>query len=99
MPYLCNQVKQLKKTRVMEVYVVEVLVEDIDSNSVSTEVFVDRDLARAFAESEIDAYARDYENAEVEKTSDYYTMHTGDTYVTAKVLPKVLVDTSEDLDQ
>lgn len=83
----------------MEVYVVEVLVEDIDSNSVSTEVFVDRDLARAFAESEIDAYARDYENAEVEKTSDYYTMHTGDTYVTAKVLPKVLVDTSEDLDQ
>lgn len=83
----------------MEVYVVEVLVEDIDSNSVSTEVFVDRDLARAFAESEIDAYARDYENAEVEKTSDYYMMHTGDTYVTAKVLPKVLVDTSEDLDQ
>ena len=54
----------------MEVYVVEVLVEDIDSNSVSTEVFVDRDLARAFAETEIDADAKDYENAEVEKNMD-----------------------------
>lgn len=82
----------------MEVYVVEVLVEDIDSNSVSTEVFVDRDLARAFAATEIDAYAKDYENAKVEKNMDYYTMHTGDTNVTARVLPKELIDTSEDLD-
>lgn len=69
----------------MKVYVTKTLVEDVDCNSCSVEVFETLADARKWANEEIHSYADDYPNAEVETADDWYRMTSGDTYVTIEI--------------
>lgn len=72
----------------MKVYVAKTLVEYVDSNSCSVEVFENLADARKWASKEIDDYAADFTDAEVHKADDYdfYRMSSGDSYVTIEIV-------------
>lgn len=72
----------------MKIYVVQILVEDIDSNSCSVEVFKNLKDAQRYANDEIDSYAMDYDGDVTERSNLYYTMESGDTYVTISIEEK-----------
>lgn len=69
----------------MKVYVAKTLVEYVDCNSCSVEVFENLADARKWASKEIDDYAADFIDAEVHKADDYYSMSSGDSYVTIEI--------------
>ena len=64
------------------------MVEGIDLNSCSVEVFESRDSANEWSSKEIDSYAEDYSAPEVIKEEGFYRMMSGDTYVTIEVEEK-----------
>ena len=70
----------------MKVYVTKTLVEGIDNNSCSVNLFKTLEEAQKFADEEIDLYAQDYDNGIVtERSPKYYVMNAGDVYVTIEV--------------
>lgn len=69
----------------MKVYVAKTLVEYVDCNSCSVDVFENLADARKWASKEIDDYAADFIDAEVHKADDYYRMSSGDSYVTIEI--------------
>jgi hypothetical protein len=71
-----------------KVYVAKILVEDIDSNSCSVELFSELDTAKKWADEEIDVYAEDYNGSVTERADLYYAMKSGDTYVTIEIEEK-----------
>jgi len=75
----------------MKVFVVKILVEDIDCNSCSVEVFPTQDEAKTWAKEEIQTYADEYKG-EVKPSVDklHFFMESGDTYVTIDVEEKEL---------
>lgn len=72
----------------MKIYVVQILVEDIDSNTCSVEVFKNLKDAQRYANDEIDNYAMDYDGNVIERAFLNYTMESGDTYVTISIEEK-----------
>lgn len=70
----------------MKVFVAKVLVEGVDLNSCSVEVFDSFEKAREYAESEIHLYAEDYEGEVVEDYSHRVLMQSGDTYVEIEIV-------------
>lgn len=71
-----------------KIYTAKTLVENIDLNSCSVEVFENRESAIEWSSKEIDSYAEDYSDAEVIKEDGFYRMMSGDTYVTIEVEEK-----------
>lgn len=70
----------------MTVYVVKTLVESIDSNSCSVDLFTNEADAIKFADKEIDDYAMDYDDGAVmERSPHHYLMQSGDVYVTIEI--------------
>ena len=69
----------------MKVYVAKTLVEYVDYNACSAEVFENLADARKWANEEIDDFATDFADAEVEKADDWYRMSSGDSYVTIEI--------------
>ena len=69
----------------MKVYVAKTLVEYVDYNSCSVEVFENLADARKWASKEIDDFATDFADAEVEKADDWYRMSSEDSYVTIEI--------------
>ena len=55
-------------------------------NSCSVEVFENLADARKWASKEIDGYAADFTDAEVQKVDDWYRMSSGDSYVTIEIV-------------
>ena len=82
--------KTNKKQKIMErkIYIAKTLVEDIDLNSCSVEVFESRDSANEWSSKKIDSYVEDYSDPEVIKEEGFYRMMSGDTYVTIEVEEK-----------
>lgn len=72
----------------MKVFVAKTLVEDIDSNSCSVEVFGKLSDAKKFADEEIDSIAEEYNGNVTERADFYYAMNSGDTYVTISIEEK-----------
>lgn len=70
----------------MKVYVAKTLIEYVDYNSCSVEVFENLADARKWADKEIDGYAADFTDAEVQKVDDWYRMSSGDSYVTIEIV-------------
>ena len=71
-----------------KIYIAKVLIEDIDLNSCSVEVFPTLDGARKWADKEIDSYASEYDGSVTERADNYYVMKSGDTYVSIEVEEK-----------
>ena len=71
-----------------KIYIAKTLVEDIDLNNCSVEVFESRDSANEWSSKKIDSYAEDYSDPEVIKEEGFYRMMSGDTYVTIEVEEK-----------
>lgn len=69
----------------MDIYVAKILVEDVDANSCSVHLFHTFEEAWQFADKEIDAYGMEYEGNVVERTEEYFSMHSWDTYVTIQI--------------
>lgn len=70
----------------MKVFVAKTLVESIDSNSCSVNLFTNEADAIKFADKEIDDYAMDYDDGAVmERSPHYYLMQSGDVYVTIEI--------------
>lgn len=71
----------------MKVYVAKTLVEYVDCNSCSVEVFENLADARKWANKKINDYAADFiDTAEVHKADDWYRMSSGDSYVTIEIV-------------
>ena len=75
-----------------KVYVVQTLVEDIDSNSCSVEVFTNLPAAQKFADEEIDNYAEECDGSVVARENLCYQMNSGDTWVTIEIVEKEVHD-------
>ena len=71
-----------------KIYTAKTLIEDIDLNSCSVEVFESRDSANEWSSKKIDSYAENYSDPEMIKEEDFYRMMSGDTYVTIEVEEK-----------
>ena len=71
-----------------KVYIAKVLVEGIDNNSCSVEVFETNEGANDWASDEIDIDADGYEDAEIMKEKDFYRMTSSDVYVTIEIEEK-----------
>lgn len=69
----------------MKLYVAKTLVEGIDSNSCSVQIFKDFESASKWADEEIDLYGQDYNGNVTERSPKYYAMNAGDVYVTIEV--------------
>lgn len=76
----------------MIVYVAQTLIEDIDLNSCSVEVFTDRDAARKWANEEIGVLAMDMDGTVTKggKDYDYYAAESGDRYVTIEIVERIV---------
>lgn len=72
----------------MKVYIAKTLIEGIDLNSCSVEVFETREGANDWASDDIDLYLDGYEDAEVIKENDFYQMKSGDVCVTIEIEEK-----------
>ena len=72
----------------MKVFVVKTLVEDIDSNNCSVELFHNLDNAKKFADEEIDSIAEEYEGNVSERADLFYQMNSGDLWVTITIEEK-----------
>lgn len=72
----------------MKVFVVKTLVEDIDSNSCSVELFHNLDNAKKFADEEIDSIAEEYNGNVAERADLLYQMNSGDLWVTITIEEK-----------
>ena len=72
----------------MKVFVAQTLVEDIDSNSCSVELFSTLDGAKKWADEEIDNYAEECNGSVVERADLLYQMNSGDTWVTIEIVEK-----------
>ena len=72
-----------------KIYIAKVLVEDIDCNSCSVEVFPTQDDAKTWAKEEIQIYADEYDG-DVKPSEDqlHFGMESGDTYVTIDIEEK-----------
>lgn len=70
----------------MKVYVAKILVEYMDYNSCWVEVFENLADARKWASEEVDGYAADFTDAEVQKVDDWYRMSCEDSYVTIEIV-------------
>jgi len=74
----------------MKIFVAKILVEDIDSNSCSVELFPTLEGAKKFADEEIDNYAEECEGSVIERADLLYQMNSGDTWVTITIEEKEL---------
>lgn len=72
----------------MKVYIAKTLIEGIDLNSCSVEVFETREGANDWASDDLDIYLDGYEDAEVIKENDFYQMKSGDVCVTIEIEEK-----------
>lgn len=72
----------------MKVFVAQILVEQIDLNSCSSEVFSTVEAARKWADNEIDNLAMEMGVDVVERAADYYAASGGDEYVTISIVEK-----------
>jgi len=78
----------------MKVFVVKILVEDIDLNSCSVKVFSNFEAASKYANDEIDTYGEEYDGNVTERASHHLTMNSGDTYVTIDIEEQDVVEES-----
>lgn len=75
----------------MKVFVAKTLVESIDLNSCSVEVFDSLEKAQKYSKAEIASYAEEYEGEVIEECPTYFAMQSGDQYVTIEIVEKEII--------
>ena len=82
--------KETNKTHniMKKVYVAQILVEDIHSNTCSVELFSDLDDAKKWADEEIDIYGEECDGSVIERADLLYQMNSGDIWVTIEIVEK-----------